>query len=144
MDDRDRQHLGNLLSHAQAAIGYAPAHGRGWWKNAETVDAVLMRISQVGEAASRSSPGALAQVPGVTWRDGKGVRAKIVHDYQTVDVLVVRGVVSRQLPRLITSARKALADDEKQRGRSDAEPPNPPSPNAPPPRTGPRRRRSST
>jgi len=34
MDDRDRQHLGNLLSLAQAAIGYARAHGRGWWKNA--------------------------------------------------------------------------------------------------------------
>jgi len=102
-----------------------------------------MRISQVGEAASRSSPEALAQVPGVTWRDVKGIRARIVHDCQTVDVLVVRGVVSRQLPRLITSVRKALADDEKQRGRSDTEPPNPPSPNAPP-RTGPRRRGSST
>ena len=28
MDDRDRQHLGNLIGHAQAAIGYARAHGR--------------------------------------------------------------------------------------------------------------------
>jgi uncharacterized protein with HEPN domain len=109
MDDRDRQHLGNLISHAQAAIGYARAHGRHWWKNPETFDAVLMRISQVGEAASRTSPGALADVPGVTWRDVKGIRARVVHDYQAIDVLVVRGVVSRQLPRLITSVRKALA-----------------------------------
>jgi hypothetical protein len=29
-----------------------------------------------------------------------GARAKITHDYQTIDVLVIRGVVSRQLPRL--------------------------------------------
>jgi hypothetical protein len=28
MDDRDRQRLGNLIGHAQAAIGYARAHGR--------------------------------------------------------------------------------------------------------------------
>lgn len=100
MDDRDRQRLGNLIGHAQAAIGYARAHGRGWWRSAETLDAVLMRISQVGEAASKTSPEVLAEVPGVTWRDVKGIRAKITHDYQTIDVLVIRGVVSRQLPRL--------------------------------------------
>jgi uncharacterized protein with HEPN domain len=138
MDDRDRQHLGNLISHAQAAIGYARAYGRTWWKNPETFDAVLMRISQVGEAASRTSPGALADVPGVTWRDVKGIRAKVVHDYQTVDVLVVRGVVSRQLPRLVTSVRKALAEDEKRRRQSDTGPPT-----TPPPTSGPRRSGSS-
>ena len=70
-----------------------------------------MRISQVGEAASRISPEALAEVPGVTWRDVKGMRARIIHDYQAIDVLIVRGVVSRQLPRLITSVRKALVVD---------------------------------
>ena len=61
MDDRDRQRLGNLIGHAQAAIGYARAHGRGWWRSAETLDAVLMRISQVGEAASKTSPEVLAE-----------------------------------------------------------------------------------
>ena len=130
MDDRDRQHLGNLISHAQAAIGYARAHGRAWWKNPETFDAVLMRISQVGEAASRTSPGALADVPGVTWRDVKGIRARVVHDYEAIDVLVVRGVVSRQLPRLITSVGRALAEDEERRRQSDTAPPNTP-PSAP-------------
>jgi len=138
MDDRDRQHLDSLIGHAQAAIGYARAHGRHWWKNPETFDAVLMRISQVGEAASRTSPGALADVPGVTWRDVKGIRAKVVHDYQTIDVLVVRGVVSRQLPRLVTSVRKALAEDEKRRRQSDTGPPT-----TPPPTSGPRRSGSS-
>ena len=32
----------------------------------------------------------------------KGIRGKIVHDYQAIDALMIRGVVSRQLPRLIT------------------------------------------
>ena len=47
-------------------------------------------------------------MPEVIWRDVKGIRSKIVHDYQTIDVLVIRGVVARQLPRLIASAKKAL------------------------------------
>ena len=111
MDDRDRQHLGNLVAHAQAAIGYAKAHGRDWWKNAETLDAVLMRVSQVGEAASRTSPEGLTEVSGVTWRDVKGIRARIVHDYQDIDVVVIRGVVARQLPQLIANVGKALSGD---------------------------------
>ena len=77
-------------------------------------------------------------MPGVTWRDVKGIRARVVHDYQAIDVLVVRGVVSRQLPRLITSVGKALAEDEKRRRQSDTAPPN-----TPPPAGGPRRSGSS-
>jgi uncharacterized protein with HEPN domain len=125
MDDRDRKHPGDLVGHAQAAIGYARAHGRDWWTNPETIDAVLMRVSQVGEAASRTSAEALAEVPGVSWRDVKCIPARIVHDYQTIDVLVVRGVVSRQLPRLIANVTKALVADEKRR-RGDTAPPGGP------------------
>ena len=127
MEDRDRQHLHNLIGHAQVAIAYALARGRGWWKSAETLDAILMRISQIGEAASRASPEALAEVSGVTWRDVRGIRAKIVHDYQTIDVLIIRGVVARQLPRLIASVRSALVADEERRRRSDATPPEAPT-----------------
>ncbi len=125
MDDRDRQHLGNLVAHAQAAIGYAKAHGRDWWKNAETLDAVLMRVSQVGEAASRTSPEGLTEVSGVTWRDVKEIRARIVHDYQDIDVLVIRGVVARQLPHLIANVERALADDAS-RNEPSARPPGRP------------------
>ena len=80
------------------------------WKNVETLDAVLLRISQVGESASKTSAEALAEVPDVEWRDIKGIRAKIVHDYKETDVLIIRGVVARQLPRLITAVRRALGE----------------------------------
>jgi len=130
MDDRDREHLGDLVVHAQAAIGYTRAHGRGWWKNAETLDAVLMRISQVGEAASRTSPEALAEVSGVTWRDVKGMRSRIVHDYRAIDVLIIRGVVARQLPRLVSAVGKALVVDDTASARTDT-PPRKPRPRMP-------------
>ena len=80
------------------------------WKNVETLDAVLLRISQVGESASKTSAEALAEVPDVEWRDIKGIRAKIVHDYKETDVLIIRGVVARQLPRLITAVSRALGE----------------------------------
>ena len=109
MDERDRHSLEALIEHAQAAIDYARAGGRSWAQDRRTLDAVLMRISQVGEAASRTSPEALAEIPDVDWKSVKGIRARIVHDYRQLDVLVIDGVVSRQLPKLISATRKALA-----------------------------------
>lgn len=41
----------------------------------------------------------------------KGIRARIVHDCQAVDVALIRGVVARQLPKLITEVGKALEAD---------------------------------
>jgi hypothetical protein len=104
---------------------------------------VLIRISQVGEGASKTSPEALAAVSGVIWRDIKGIRGKIVHDDQAVDALVIRGVVSRQLPRLITIVRKALAAEEQSTKRSNATstPPRRSSAGAAPPRSRPPARR---
>ena len=104
---------------------------------------MLIRISQVGEAASKTSPEALAGVSGVIWQDMKGIRGKIVHDAQAVDALVIRGVVSRQLPRLITIVRKALAAEEQSTKRSNATstPPRRSSAGAAPPRSRPPARR---
>ena len=115
MDDRDRAQLGLLIDHADAAIGYAREQGRAWWKNSRTVDAVLMRITQVAESAKRVSPQGLAEVRGVPWPNIKGIRGKVVHDYEQIDVVIIRGVVSRRLPSLITQVRRALAADEKRR-----------------------------
>lgn len=74
-----------------------------------------MRITQVAEAAKRVSPQGLAEVEGVSWPNIKGIRAKIVHDYEQIDIEIVRGVVSRRLPSLITQVRRSLAADEKRR-----------------------------
>lgn len=115
MDDRDREQLGYLIDHANAAIGYAHAHGRDWWKRNETLDAVLMRISQVGETAKKVSPVGLVAVSGILWKDVKGIREIIVHHYQIIDVVMIRGVINRDLPALITEVRRALAVDDRRR-----------------------------
>jgi len=73
----------------------------------------------------------------------KGIRGKIVHDYQAIDALVIRGVVSRQLPRLITIVRQALASEEQSaKGNNATSPPPRRSPaGALPPRSTPPARR---
>ncbi len=111
MDDRDRAQLELVVAHAEAAMGYAREQGRAWWKDARTLDAVMMRITQVAEAAKRVSPAGQAEVEGVPWSSIRAMRSRLVHDYERVDVELVRGVVSHNLPALVRHVRRALAAD---------------------------------
>ena len=112
MDDRDRKHLELLIEHAETAIEYAREQGPEWWKSKKTLDAVLMRITQVAEAAKRASPEGLTEVGGdVRWANVKGIRGKIVHDYEEIDIDIIRGVVERRLPSLVRQVQAALDVD---------------------------------
>ncbi len=108
MDERDREALQELLEHARRAIEYARGQGPAWYATNLTLDAVLMRIVQVSEAAKRVGPETLAAIPAIDWRTVKGIRERIVHDYSQIDVVVIRGVVDRHLPALIAAVEEAL------------------------------------
>jgi uncharacterized protein with HEPN domain len=108
MDARDRESLESLAGHAKKARDYVRRHGPGWYTNDETVDAVMMQITQIAEDAKRVSDETLATIPEVPWKQVKGIREKIVHDYEFVDVEIVRQVVDRSLPDLIGAVKRAL------------------------------------
>lgn len=109
MDDRDREHLAGLVAHARKAIDYAAAEGDDWWSDEKTLDAVIARLTQVGEAAARTSPQSLVTIGGITWPAIRGLRNRIVHDYAGVDVELIRITVAEDLPVLIDAVEEALS-----------------------------------
>jgi uncharacterized protein with HEPN domain len=108
MDDRDRQNLESLLTHATKALDYVRRHGPEWYASDETVDAIMMQITQVAEDAKRVPDKTLDTIPGVPWRQLKGIREKIVHDYGFVNPEIIREVVDRSQPELIGAVERAL------------------------------------
>ena len=70
--------------------------------------AVERLIQNVGEAASRLSPEAQALVPHVPWHDVVGMRNRLVHDYNRVDVAKVWQVVTDDLEELISAIMRLL------------------------------------
>ncbi len=109
MQDRDRDQLKRLIEHAEAARAYARAGGARWWTDQLTRDAVMMRIAQIAEAAKRTSPEALAEVEGVAWAEIRGMRTRIVHDYDKVDLAILRQTVAEDLDSLIANVRKVIS-----------------------------------
>jgi uncharacterized protein with HEPN domain len=61
-------------------------------------DAVLRRLTVIGEGANKVTETIQAGAPAVPWQRIIGFRNFVVHEYQRVDWAVVWDVVTRDLP----------------------------------------------
>jgi uncharacterized protein with HEPN domain len=71
-------------------------------KDRKTVNAVVRSLEVMGEAAKRI-PGELRdQFPGIPWKRMTGMRDKLIHEYSGVDLEIIWGVITEELPPLKT------------------------------------------
>jgi len=61
----------------------------------------------MGEAAARVSPGARDEHPAVPWSEIVGLRNRLIHGYDSVDMDVVWSIIESDLPALV----RALCND---------------------------------
>ena len=81
-----------------------------------TQDAVLRRITIIGEA-TKSVPGHVrSRYPDVPWKRIAGMRDKLVHDYTGVNLKLVWEVCTGDLLPLEDRLKEVLADLEEEEG----------------------------
>jgi uncharacterized protein with HEPN domain len=79
----------------------------GFYANGEKQDAVLRRLEIIGEAAGRISPEVQKEFPGIPFREIRGMRNIIAHDYGEVDLERVWETTAHDIPALL----KVLGED---------------------------------
>ncbi len=109
MNERDQQHLEAAKASAQLARQHVRAGGAKWRDNQMVVDAAAKRVEEVGELLKRVTPAQQAAMPGIAWKQAKGMRERIAHDYGQIDLDILEGVVQNDLPTLIGQIDAALA-----------------------------------
>ena len=73
------------------------------------VDAIAKRVEETPEAATTRFPRALrGDYPDIDWDAIAGIRNRLAHDYENLDVVVLADVVENYLPRLIGAVNEAL------------------------------------
>jgi uncharacterized protein with HEPN domain len=98
----DRALVLDMVAAAEAALRFVDGLGREAFMRSEKDQfAVTRAVEIVGEAASRLSPAFMAALPGVPWRSIIGMRHRIVHGYDEVDIAVVCKVATVDLPDLL-------------------------------------------
>lgn len=109
MNERDQTRLYDMRNEAQRACKFLQDKTQ---IDLETDDllayAVVRAIEIIGEAGSKVTEETRAQYPQIAWRNIIGMRNRIIHEYNDVDLDIVWEVVHRNLPQLIAQLEQIL------------------------------------
>lgn len=75
-------------------------------------DAVMRNFEVIGEATKQLSQELKSKYPEIPWRQVAGFRDILIHDYMSVDLDEVWGIVHRYVPDLKNTLDKILKDLE--------------------------------
>ncbi|MGG6270929.1 HepT-like ribonuclease domain-containing protein [Leptolyngbya sp. AN03gr2] len=101
----------DILNSAQLAIEFvAEMNQQEFEVDRKTQSAVLYQIAILGEAVKRLSPEFRSQHPDIPWSAMAGMRDKLIHDYEGVDVERVWLTLQSSIPALLQSITPLLPD----------------------------------
>ena len=113
MKSKDRILIHRIIRHAGEIRSYiAGLDADAFLQDGKTISACAFVLGQIGELAKSVDPATQAMHPDIPWKSMKGLRNRIVHEYENVDMTVLWGIVSRSIPELETKLASMLTDDE--------------------------------
>ncbi len=99
---RDLQFLLDRLQSAELIMLYMAQFSKDEFvENIQLQDSVIRRLLVIAEAARRVSEPTRQTLPNVSWQEINGMRNRLVHDYDDVNLNIVWDVVQSEIPTLI-------------------------------------------
>jgi len=111
--DRGAAALRHMLNHAQEAVSFAQGRTRADIQTDRLLNLALVRLLEIiGEAAGRVPEEMRAQHPEIPWTQIVGLRNRLTHGYDSVDLDILWQIISRDLPPLIVSLETIIKKGE--------------------------------
>lgn len=105
----DVTRLRHMLAYAQEARALIRGRRRAELDANHMLELALTRLLEiVGEAANRVSEDMQQQHPEIPWRQIVGLRHRLIHGYDAVDLDILWDIVQYDLPPLIAALEKIL------------------------------------
>ena len=100
--NRDRIRLLHMLEHAREAIQLVEGRPRTKLDEDRILSLALVRLLEIiGEAAAGVSAESRGKFPDIPWVEIVGLRNRLIHGYDSVDLDIVWNVVNGDLPDLV-------------------------------------------
>ena len=101
--------LHQMHDHAREALQLSQGKNRGDLDTSRVLALASIHLLEiVGEAASRISPDIRARHPEVPWTEIIGLRHRLVHGYDQVDLDVLWQILTKDLPPLVESLESVI------------------------------------
>jgi len=76
----------------------------------QCLDAVVWNLTVIGEAVRHIPDSVFTAYPEVPWLQMRGIRNRIVHEYDRLDVEIIWNVVQSELPPLVPVLRRIMSE----------------------------------
>ena len=73
-------------------------------------DAILYRLGQIGEVASKISDEEQEKYPSLFWRQMIGLRHRLFHEYQEIDLTQIYAITQQPISSLISELKVILSN----------------------------------
>ena len=102
MNDNDKLILEKIKKYAEQAVSFKENISFAEFsEDAKTTAACVFNLSQIGELVGRLSEDFTNTNTHVPWRKIRGMRNRIVHDYEGIQLNIVWDVLEDFLPELV-------------------------------------------
>lgn len=110
MKEKDRISLQKMNKYIHEILSYTQGMDLdSFLEDNKTINASAFLIGQIGELVGEISEETQKNYPDIPWRNIKGMRNKIIHDYEDIDFTVLWGTITESLPVLSNNIQKTLA-----------------------------------
>jgi uncharacterized protein with HEPN domain len=108
----DQVSLRQMLDYSRKAVAMVEGRAEEDLTTDEMLCLALTRVVEIiGEAATRVSQAGQQRHTHVPWSQIIGLRNRLVHGYDAVDMEILWDIVQQDLPPLIESLEKIVADE---------------------------------
>jgi uncharacterized protein with HEPN domain len=105
----DHVSFSDMLSHAREAIDLLGESGHEDLARDRVLQLALTRLVEIiGEAANRVSQDTQQKHPEIPWRQIAGMRNRLVHGYDVIDLDVLWDTIRDDLPPLVKALEEAI------------------------------------
>lgn len=109
MNEHDEVRLRHILDEANRVQRFIKNKNRDDLQNDDMLSyAVVRAIEIIGEAASKITSETREAYPQIQWKNIIGMRNRVIHNYENVDLDIVWEVSIRNLPELIAELQNIL------------------------------------
>jgi uncharacterized protein with HEPN domain len=99
---RDKEYLLDIFEAAKAAVSYIQGKSEDeFFHDVQCQDAVIRRLELIGEAARRLSDSTRESLCDLPWKEMIGMRNRLIHQYDDVDLSIVWNTVQQDMPVFI-------------------------------------------
>ena len=112
MKSKDRIIIQKIMGYIDDIEKYTEGlQAKDFFDDKKTITACAFTVSQIGEIVKEISDETISKYNFIPWNSIKGMRNRIVHDYENVDLSVLWGTIKESLPELKEKLRDILIDD---------------------------------